>query len=446
MSAPARTLSPFDAVAFIVGIVIGAGIFKNPSLVAAHAGSESLVMLLWLLGGLISFVGALCYAELTTTYPDEGGDYTFIRRAFGARIAFLFAWARATVIQTGAIAMLAFILGDYASAVFSLGRHSSSWYASAAILLLTAVNLAGIRPGKSVQNALTTGIVLGLLSVVAAGWTLAAPAAPPDGAAGFSVPGKAMIFVLLTYGGWNEAAYLSAEVRDAKKNMARVLFASITLVTIIYVAANFVFLKGLGIAGAARSEAIAADLMRLIMGENGAALVSALIVTASMSTMNAAIISGARANYALGRDFVFLRFLGRWREAGSVPVNALLLQSAVSLGRVLFGTAARSGFTAMVEYTAPVFWFFFLLAGASLFALRRQAPDRPRPFSVPLYPATPLAFCLFCISMFWSSIAYAGAGGMAGVFVLLSGVPVLFLALSREQKEPSEKDSRRPGA
>ncbi len=435
MPAQARTLSPFDAVAFIVGIVIGAGIFKNPSLVAAYAGNETMVMVLWLLGGIISFIGALCYAELTTSYPDEGGDYSFIRRAFGAPTAFLFAWSRVAVIQTGSISMLAFIIGDYASAVFSLGEHSSSWYAAAVILLLTAVNLAGIGPGKSLQNALTIGIVLGLVSVVASGWSLAAPPAQPPGAAEFAIPGKAMIFVLLTYGGWNEAAYLSAEVRNAEKNMTRVLFASIGIVTIIYLGANLVFLKGLGLAGASRSEAIAADLMRLVIGENGVLLASALIVTASMSTMNAVIITGARANYALGRDFKLLGFLGRWRKTGSVPANALLLQAAVSLGLVLLGTATRSGFTTMVDFTAPVFWFFFLLAGISLLVLRRKDPGRARPFRVPLYPVTPLLFCLFCIYMFRSSLAYAGTGGIAGVFVLLSGAPVLFLAMRREKNK-----------
>ncbi len=441
MPAPARTLSPFDAVAFIVGIVIGAGIFKNPSFVAAHAGNETLAMLLWLLGGLISFIGALCYAELTTSYPDEGGDYSFIRRAFGARLAFLFAWARVTVIQTGSIAMLAFIIGDYASAVFSLGGHSSSWYASAVVLFLTMINLAGIGPGKSVQNALTVAIVLGLVAVVGAGWTLTAPPSQPAGAGDFSVPGKAMIFVLLTYGGWNEAAYLSAEVKHAEKNMTRVLFTSIAIVTIIYVAVNLVFLRGLGLAAAARSEAVAADLMRLVMGESGVLLTSLLIVTASMSTMNAVIITGARANYALGRDFNLFGFLGKWRQAGSVPVNALLLQTGVSLGLILMGTVTRSGFSTMVEYTAPVFWFFFLLAGVSLFVLRRNDPHRERPFSVPLYPVTPLVFCLFCIYMLWSSLAYAGAGGVAGLFVLLSGIPALFLALKREKKKISEQDT-----
>jgi SAM-dependent methyltransferase len=307
MRAPAKTLSAFDAIAIIVGIVIGAGIFKTPSLVAANSGSESAAVLLWFFGGVISLIGALCYAELTTSYPDTGGDYHFIRRAFGNYPAFLFAWARMTVIQTGSIAMLAFIIGDYASQVFRINNHSSSWYAALVIILFTAINVTGIRQGTSLQKVLTAAIVLGLLSVVFAGLSLDSPA-EPSGDQGFSVPGKAMIFVLLTYGGWNEAAYISAELKHSERNMIRVLVFSIGIITLVYMAANLVFLKGLGLAATARSEAVAADFMRLVMGENGARFVSILIVVAALSTMNAVIITGARTNYALGRDFMLFRF------------------------------------------------------------------------------------------------------------------------------------------
>jgi amino acid transporter len=426
-----KTLSPFDAVAIIVGIVIGAGIFKTPSLVAANSGSESAVVLLWVLGGTISLIGALCYAELATSYPDSGGDYHFIRRAFGGKPAFLFAWARMTVIQTGSIAMLAFIIGDYASEVVNLGAYSSSWYAAGVIAVLTAVNINGIRQGKLLQKILTIAIVLGLVSVVAAG--LSVNAAPAEASSGLSVPGKAMIFVLLTYGGWNEAAYISAEIRHVERNMTRVLLFSICIITAIYVSANIVYLKGLGLAATARSEAVAADLMRLVMGENGARFISLLIVVAAFSTLNAGIITGARTNYALGRDFSFLGFLGRWQEETNVPSNALLLQGTISLALVLLGTMTRSGFSTMVDYTAPVFWFFFLMVGISLFVLRRKDPRRARPFRVPLYPLTPALFCLFCLYMFQSSFAYTGIGALAGAGVLVAGVPLMYMAVKRQK-------------
>jgi basic amino acid/polyamine antiporter, APA family len=435
MNAPSRTLSTFDATAIILGVVIGAGIFRTPSLVAANSGSESIVMLLWLMGGVISFIGALCYAELTTAYPDSGGDYHYIHRAFGSRPAFLFAWARMAVIQAGSIAMISFIVGDYASEVFRIGSQSSSWYAALIIVALTAVNTTGIRQGKMLQNVLTSAIVLGLLMVVFAGLALASPQASGTPAVpSFSVPGKAMIFVLLTYGGWNEAAYISAEIRHAERNMIRVLLYSIGTITMIYLAVNLVFLKGLGLSGTANSDAVAADLMRRAMGENGAKFISLLIITAALSTMNAAIITGARTNYALGRDFKMFAFLGRWHGHANTPVNALLLQSAIALSLVYLGSMTRSGFSTMVEYTAPVFWFFLLLVGVSLFVLRRKDPLRKRSFRVPLYPVTPLLFCAFCIYMFQSSLAYTGIGALAGVGVLIAGMPVLHLAMKHEKK------------
>ncbi len=433
VNVPARTLSSFDAVALILGVVIGAGIFKTPSVVAANAGSVEAVVLFWLLGGALSFIGALCYAELTTTYPDAGGDYHFLRKAFGRGPAFLFAWARSSVIQTGSIAMLAFIVGDYATAAFRTGSAASPWYAAAVIGLVTAVNLAGIRQGKLLQNLLTLAIVLGLLSVVLVGLSLQPAEGGGRGAA--AVPGRAMVFVLLTYGGWNEAAYISAEIRNVERNMTRILFLSIALITTLYVAVNVVYLKGLGLAGTAGSGAVAADLMRRAAGENGALLISLLIVVAAVSTLNAVVITGARTTYALGRDFTVLRVLGRWKDREGSPAPALLLQAGIALMLVALGALTRSGFSTMVEYTAPVFWFFFLLVGIALFVLRRTEPARPRPFRVPLYPFTPIVFCVFCLYMLRSSFQYAGLGAVTGLAVLAAGLPLMYLALKRERGE-----------
>jgi basic amino acid/polyamine antiporter, APA family len=144
--------------------------------------------------------------------------------------------------------------------------------------------------------------------------------------------------------------------------------------------------------------------------------------------MNATTFTGARSIYALGQDYRPLGFLGRWRDGGNTPANALLMQGSLALLLVLLGAWARGGFVTMVEYTAPVFWFFLLLAGLSLFVLRTQEPERLRPFRVPLYPLTPLIFCVTCVYMLHSSLAYTGPGAVVGVGVLLAGVPLLFLA------------------
>lgn len=433
-----ESLSVLDAVAIVIGVVIGAGIFRTPSIVAAHAGSEWGVVMIWVAGGLISLVGALCYAELASTYPGQGGEYHYMTRAFGPGSGFLFAWARVAVIQTGSIAMLAFLIGDYAAHVLYPLPLSSSIFAALTVLTLTLVNVVGIRQGKQMQWLLVGTLTCGLLAIVVAGVlpTADPPTVSSESGSGF-LPGKAMIFVLLTFGGWNEAAYLSAEVRDARNNMIRVLLISIAVITAVYLAVNLALLNGLGLEAMSRSEAVAADLMRQTFGENGARFIALLVAIAALSTMNATIITGARSTYALGRDFPLLGFLGRWREGGETPVNAVLVQGGVALLLVAAGTALRGGFVAMVEYTAPVFWFFFLLVGLSLFVLRRREPQIYRPFRVPLYPFVPLLFCAVCLSMLISSLLYTGSGALAGAMVLLAGVPLFLLA--KRGRTPSQK-------
>ncbi|HEY0729484.1 MAG TPA: amino acid permease [Pyrinomonadaceae bacterium] len=441
--APVPTLTLKDAIAITVGIVVGAGIFRTPSLVAANASSESVALLIWLAGGLVTLAGALCYAELATTYPHTGGDYHYLTRAYGRPLAFLYAWSRITVVQTGSVALLAFVVGDYASQLFSLGTYSSSVYAAIVVVALTALNVAGVRQGSGAQNWLTAVEVLSLILVIIAGFAVAtwgepvAAAAPAQTAPQASL-GLALVFVLLTYGGWNEAVYVSAEVRNPRRNIARALLISIALITALYLLVNWAFLRGLGLEGLAASDAAAADLMRRATGEGGARFVSVLIAVSALTSANATIITGARTNYALGRDFRLFDYLGRWHERAQTPSNALLVQGVISLALVFAGSFAREGFTAMVEYSAPVFWLFFFLAGLSLIVLRTKEPEKERPFSVPLYPLTPILFCMACLYMLQSSLTYAGAGAIAGVIVLLVGLPVLLFAWQRERRSVDE--------
>lgn len=429
VSAPKKSLSLLDAIALIVGMVIGAGIFETPALVAANAGSEGFTHWVWFLGGGMSLVGALCFAELATTYPHPGGNYYYLLRAFGHQPAFLFAWSRMAVIQTGSIALLAFVFGDYASQLWRLGTYSASLYAAIAVATLTSINLLSLQQGKSAQNWLTLAKVLGLLLVVLVGLLIApfsdlSPTAAPPAQGSL---GAALIFVLLSYGGWNEAAYLSAELQNVQRNMARVLLWSIAMITAIYLLVNLAYLQGLGLAGMAESEAVAADLMRQIVGEPGAWFISLLIAVSALGAINATIFTGARSNYALGRDFSRFKWLGHWHAQNHTPTNALLTQGAIALALVLLGSLTRQGFQTMVDYTAPVFWFFFLLTGISLLVLRRREPEVSRPFRVPVYPLTPLLFCLICAYLLYSSLAFTGIGALVGVGVV--GVGGLFLLI-----------------
>ena len=283
------TLRVIDVVAIIVGTVVGAGIFRTPSLVAASAPSEAAALGAWAVGGAISLIGALCYAELAAAYPSPGGDYHYLARAFGMRLAFLFAWARITVIQTGSIALLAFVIGDYATRLAPLGPASSTVYAALAVAVVTGVHVVGVRQGRLIQNVLTGAEVAGLLLVIAAGLALDAPASPPatpTAAVTGQGFGLMMVFVLLTYGGWNEAAYASAEIRGPRGSIVRALVWGIVTITALYLLVNVAYLRGLGLAGVAESKTVAADLMARAAGAGSAWVVSVLIAVAAATSVN----------------------------------------------------------------------------------------------------------------------------------------------------------------
>lgn len=436
---PKPILRGRDAVAVTVGIVLGAGIFRTPSLVAGGVPDAATLMLVWVAGALVAFVGALCYAELSSAYPDAGGDYRFLQLAFGEQLAFLYAWARLAVIQTGSVAVLAFVFGDYLSELVPLGSASSSIYAAAAVVGITAINWLGVRQGARAQNWLTLVEVAGLLLVIVAGLFLAPAAAPAAStSAGTGSLGLVMVFVLLTYGGWNEAAYLSAELRGGGKRIGRVLLVSLAILAALYLLANWAYLRVLGLGGMAGSQAVAADVMRAAFGSAGATLIALAVALAALTSANATIITGARSAYALGRDTPALRVLGRWHGPSGSPRNALLAQGAVALLLVAAGVFARDGFQLAVEYTAPVFWFFFLAVGVSLFVLRRREPDAPRLFRVPLYPLTPLIFCAVNAYLLWSSLVYTGWGALVGVaVVLVSGAFLLYVRTASRNPEIS---------
>jgi len=403
------TLRVIDVVAIIVGTVVGAGIFRTPSLVAANAMSEAVALGAWVAGGAISLIGALCYAELAAAYPSPGGDYHYLARAFGIRLAFLFAWARITVIQTGSIALLAFVIGDYATKLAPLGAASPTLYAALTVVGITGVHVIGVRQGRLIQNLLTGAEVAGLVLVITAGLALDTPSSlttPPVVASPTQGFGLMMVFVLLTYGGWNEAAYASAEIRGPRGSIVRALVWGIVAITALYLLVNVAYLRGLGLAGMAESKTVAADLMARAAGVGSAWVVSVLIVIAAATSVNAAVFTGARTAYALGRDFRPLAFLGRWHRRAGTPVNALVAQGTL---------------------TAPVFWLFFLLTGVSLLVLRRREPEVARPFTVPLYPITPLVFCATCAYLLYASLAYSGSGSIVGVAVVAAGALVLGL-------------------
>lgn len=441
---PGQLLSRSGAIAIIIGIVIGAGIFKTPSMIAGITADIGWMMAVWVAGSIISIAGALCYAELATTYPHAGGDYHFLSKAYGKNIAFLYGWAKATVINTGSIALLAFVFGDYMTKVLALGSYSSVIWAVAVIVVLTLVNLVGIHLSSKIQTWLTLFEVTGLIVIIAAGFGwIGSPLPVIEHAAAFSstpplgLLGLALVFVLLTFGGWNESAYISAEVKGGSKAIVFIIIFSMIIITIIYLLVNWALIAGLGIEQLANSKAAPADLLALALGPVGEKLLGLFVAIAALTSINATMIVGARTNYAIGDDWHRLRFMGQWESKRGSPSLALLVQSAICLALVCFGAFQADGFDAMVEFTAPVFWLFLFLTGIAVFVLRFKHRDIKREFRVPLYPITPLLFCASCAYLSYSSFTYAHSKGAVyiSVYVMLVGIAALIFLRAKKNTD-----------
>ena len=431
--APKPVLSVFDGVMIIVGIIIGGGIFTFPPMVAGMTGSLEWMYGAWVLGAVLALVGALCYAELATAFPNAGGDYHFLTRAYGKDLSFFFAWARVLVITTGSIALLAFVFGDYMSRVLSLGSHSSTIYAVLIVVALTAVNIAGLKESARTQNLLSVLLVLGMLMVVGAGLMAPAASPPPPPAPAPGVPalfGTALLFVLFTFGGWNEAAYVSAEVKGGSKSIVKVLVLALLAVTAIYLLFVTALYLGLGFDGLKSSKAVAADVAKNAFGNFGEKAIGAIVALAALTSINATMIVAARTNYSLGNDWPLFGFMSRWNGRRDAPVAAYVVTGAISLALVLLAAANKSGVKFMVDFTAPVFWFFFLLTGLALFVLRFKAPHVARPFKVPGYPIVPLVFVCTCGFLLYRSLLFTfqNQAVQAALYVMAAGVVAWIVA------------------
>ena len=426
-------------------MVIGAGIFITTPAAAANLPRVDFLLGAWVFGGAMSLAGALCFAEMAAAFPDTGGDYNFLRKAYGAGAGFLFAWSRFAVIHTGSMALLAFTFGDYLAEIVPLGGYGAPVFAATTILLLAAVNLAGLRFGIGAQLTLMFLVVAGMAAVVAAGVVLELGGSPSllapgvANAASQSVDlGSALVFVFLAYGGWSDTATLSAEMRDPRHGIKRALVGGMAIVTVLYVLANWAYVRGLSLPGLAASDAPAADLMLHVFGRPGQLLIVAIVALTAITSMNAVLIAGSRTTFAAARDTAGLERLGRWHVARGTAAPAIVATACVALALVGFGAYTRGGFATMVDYLSPVYWLFLTLSGCALFVLRRRFPDAPRPFRVPAYPLVPLVFVASSLYVLYSSLAFVRVGALAGLGVLLIGVLVLLVVRTRGRLQPAQ--------
>jgi amino acid transporter len=443
----APRLGQWDAVSIIVGIVVGTSIFRSPAVIFDKAGGAWTAMGLWLVGGALAWCGAVCYAELATTYPRDGGDYEYLNRAYGPWCGFLFGWAQLTTVISGNIAIMAYAFADYSVRLWpSLSRHSIA-FTIAPVVVLSALNLGGVVAGKVTQNVLTATKIIGLSGLVIAGFGVSS-AKPQADATIAGLPtsnvGLALVFVLYAYGGWAHAAYVAAEVKDQRRSLPRALMLGIVGITVVYLAVNGAYLAGLGYASARQTQTPAADVMELAVGPWGGRAVSLVVMLSALGAINGMILTGTRIYAVWGADYPALAWLGTWNRRSAAPTAAILVQAAIAVvlillvgtetGRNTFDAPLHrlglsgmpwaeyfGGFETLIAGSAPIFWGLCLLTGAGLFVLRAKDRASERPFRVPWYPLPALVFCGTCVFMLWSSLKYARWISLIGFIPLVLG-------------------------
>ena len=418
---PERRLSTFDCASIVVGIVVGSGIYQSLGTVAAQTASVAELAALWIAGGLFALLGSLCYAELAGRYPEDGGDFIYLNRAYGPGVGFLFAWTQLWIIRPGSIGALACVFGNYAARLYSFGPESFAVYALGSVAVLTLLNMLGVRQSTRTQNLLTVAKVLGLGVLVVAG--LFGPSAPAEVVV--AARGRegdvalAMIFVLFAYSGWNEMGCVAAEVRNPQRNILRALLIGAAVVTVVYLGVNAACLKLLGLAGMSQGQAVAATAAVRALGPWGERGLSLLICISALGSTNGMIFTGARIYYAMGKRRPLFAPLAVWHPRFGTPIVSLAVQAAVTLGLLIgFGglkadDAAGGAFERLVIFMTPPFYIFLMLSAGALAVFRRRDArlgegERAREdhYRLPLFPLPPLVVALAGAFLTYQSIAY----------------------------------------
>jgi len=435
-----RTLGFGDLVMLTLGTVIGSGIFLVPGVVLKQTeGRLGLALMVWIVGGVLSFLGALTYAELGASRPDAGGLYTYIRDAFGPLPAFLYGWASFLVIASGSVATLAVAFASYLGQLVPLSPPAAKAIALAMIVVIAAVNIRGTRESASMENvatAMKVGALL-LMSIalisVGKGWHNVGPVWP-DAWSGsvFIAAGTAMIGVLWAYEGWQYVTFSAGETRDPQRVFPRAIAVATFALVLLYVVANVGYLAALGPAAAAKSDHVAADAMGAILGGASGKLLSALVLISIFSATNGLMLTAPRLYFAMARDGVFFKQLARVSERRGTPVAAIVSLAAWSAVLALSGT-----FEQLLTYVVFAGWIFYGLGALAVFPLRKRVAAAERPYSTPGYPVTPLLFAASAALLVLNTLRERPTQALAGLGVVLLGTPVFYLWRARATARPS---------
>ena len=420
-----RRLGPFDATMLVMGGIIGAGIFVNPAEVARYVHTPQLIVGVWLLGGLIAMAGALVYAELADRRPEVGGQYAYLRDAYGQTPAFLYGWSLLLVIQSGGMAAVAITFARYFRELTALPLPDGA-VAAAVLILLMAINCLGVRAGGTVQSLLMVLKIAAIGALVLGGWLFASanpqfthPLAtgdvPPPGM--IAAIGAAMTPVMFAYGGWQTASFVAAEMRDPRRDLVRALLMGVAGVVVLYTAVAFVCVYALGPEGLAQSKTPAADTMRLALGQKGAILIALGIAISALGFLSQGMLTAPRVYFAMAEDGLFFRKVAEVNEATRVPVIAILLQGVAAIAIALSGTYGQ-----ILSYVVSVDFIWFGLTGAALFIFRRRDPGGAA-FSAPGHPFTTGLFVLACALVVIATVASNPLNSAIGYLILLAGIP-----------------------
>jgi APA family basic amino acid/polyamine antiporter len=422
-------LGLFSGTMMVVGGIIGSGIFLNPAIVAARVRTAGLTLAVWVLGGLIALIGALVYAELGARRPVAGGGYVYLRDAFGRLPAFLYAWTLLLVIATGAIAAVAVTFATYTASLLGMAPAARVPLAVGAIILLSAVNYVGVKPGALTQNALTLLKLAALAVLILAGLLLPHPAAsaarmvPLPGGSEVLAVGAALVPVLFAFGGWQQTNFIAEELIEPERNLPRALLGGVTIVVAVYLLANLAYLRTLGVDGLAASTAPAADAMRGLLGGAGAALIAAGIAVSTFGFLNLVILVSPRVYRAMAADGLFFPSLSRLHPRYRTPTAAILFQGVWAVILTLTGRYAD-----LLDYVVFGDWIFFAGTAATLFYFRARERRGLEPadirFRMPGYPAGPILFILAALYVVTGSIASNPANALKGTALIALGLPV----------------------
>lgn len=425
-----KCLGLWDSTAIIIGIVIGVGIFRVPAEVAKYLPSPELILLAWLLGGAFSLIGAGCYSELSSSFPETGGDYVYLKKSYGPMAGFLYSWTCLLVMRTGAIAAVAFIFAEYFVSFLSLDRSLVKLVAIAIVLILSFINMRGLRQGKRLQNisavvkvaTLMGIIVFGLLSKK--GNVSNFHPLPVTGETGLlPLLGLALIPILWTYGGWHENTYVTGETKDARRVLPLALITGTAIIILLYICINTIYIYLIPIEKMAGEKLIVSNVMQILFGGKATKIVEALVIISAFGGINGMIMTSSRITYAAGKDNPVFKYLGKVHERFHTPSRSIVINALWSVLLIMWGT-----FNKLLFFTGVLIWLFFGLIVAGLFTLRRKFPDIKRPRKAWGYPATPIIFILVCAGLVINTIIHYPFESLAGIGLMMSGVPVYLVS------------------